>query len=131
MVVFLNKNQQNSSSLSLCAVHLPPSMELGANGLIQNLFYAFSEYANLDNVHSLVDVFHFKSNKWVDIFDTLKEMAHSHLGVAIDGRYAPAIQLWRGRLHVMGGGKENRHTAALDLESNCKGWKSFGETMAD
>ncbi|KAJ4822537.1 hypothetical protein Tsubulata_043421 [Turnera subulata] len=29
-------------------------------------------------------------------------------------RYAPATQLWRGRLHVMGGGKEDRHTPALD-----------------
>lgn len=29
-------------------------------------------------------------------------------------RYAPATTLWRGRLHVMGGGKENRHTPALD-----------------
>ena len=24
-------------------------------------------------------------------------------------RYAPATQLWRGRLHVMGGSKEDRH----------------------
>jgi hypothetical protein len=29
-------------------------------------------------------------------------------------RYAPATQLWRGRLHVMGGSKENRHTPGLD-----------------
>ncbi|KAJ8770596.1 hypothetical protein K2173_018087 [Erythroxylum novogranatense] len=29
-------------------------------------------------------------------------------------RYAPATTLWRGRLHVMGGSKENRHTPALD-----------------
>ena len=29
-------------------------------------------------------------------------------------RYAPATQLWRGRLHVMGGSKENRHTPALE-----------------
>ncbi|TMX05933.1 hypothetical protein EJD97_000067 [Solanum chilense] len=29
-------------------------------------------------------------------------------------RYAPATQLWKGRLHVMGGGKENRHTPGLD-----------------
>ncbi|CAI8612209.1 unnamed protein product [Vicia faba] len=121
---------------------------------IQNLFYVFSGYANLDHVHSHVDVFDFRSNKWVDKFDTPKQMAHSHLGVATDGRYiyivsgqygpqcrgpistvfvldtktkkwdslpplpfpryAPATQLWRGRLHVMGGGKENRHTPALD-----------------
>ncbi|KAL3528497.1 hypothetical protein ACH5RR_007819 [Cinchona calisaya] len=29
-------------------------------------------------------------------------------------RYAPATQLWRGRLHVMGGSKENRHTPGLE-----------------
>ncbi|CAB4267694.1 unnamed protein product [Prunus armeniaca] len=29
-------------------------------------------------------------------------------------RYAPATQLWRGRLHVMGGSKENRHTPSVD-----------------
>ncbi|CAB4305772.1 unnamed protein product [Prunus armeniaca] len=86
--------------------------------------------------------------------DIPKEMAHSHLGVATDGRYiyvvsgqygpqcrgptarifvldtetkkwssmlplpspryAPATQLWRGRLHVMGGSKENRHTPSVD-----------------
>ncbi|KAM0957921.1 hypothetical protein FF1_023285 [Malus domestica] len=29
-------------------------------------------------------------------------------------RYAPATQLWRGRLHVMGGSKENRHTPGTE-----------------
>ncbi|XP_022739906.1 kelch repeat-containing protein At3g27220-like [Durio zibethinus] len=29
-------------------------------------------------------------------------------------RYAPATQLWRGRLNVMGGSKENRHTPGLE-----------------
>ncbi|KAJ3675442.1 hypothetical protein LUZ60_004484 [Juncus effusus] len=29
-------------------------------------------------------------------------------------RYAPATQLWRGRLHVMGGSKEDRHEIGLD-----------------
>lgn len=29
-------------------------------------------------------------------------------------RYAPATQLWRGRLHVMGGSKEDRYEPALD-----------------
>lgn len=29
-------------------------------------------------------------------------------------RYAPATQLWRGRFHVMGGSKENRHTPGVD-----------------
>lgn len=122
---------------------------------ILNLFYVFSGYANLDHVHSHVDVYDFTSNKWVERFDTPKEMANSHLGIATDGkryiyivsgqygpqcrgptaivfvldtktktwnnlpplpfpRYAPATQLWRGRLHVMGGSKENRHTPGLD-----------------
>ncbi|XP_078172386.1 kelch repeat-containing protein At3g27220-like [Carex rostrata] len=29
-------------------------------------------------------------------------------------RYAPATQLWRGRLHVMGGSKEDRHEIGFD-----------------
>lgn len=29
-------------------------------------------------------------------------------------RYAPATQIWRGRLHVMGGSKENRHTPGIE-----------------
>ncbi|GAA0143513.1 hypothetical protein LIER_04181 [Lithospermum erythrorhizon] len=29
-------------------------------------------------------------------------------------RYAPATQLWRGRLHVMGGSRENRHTPGTE-----------------
>ncbi|KAD4889447.1 hypothetical protein E3N88_21520 [Mikania micrantha] len=29
-------------------------------------------------------------------------------------RYAPATQLWRGRLHVMGGSKEDRYTPGVD-----------------
>nr|AAL08256.1 AT3g27220/K17E12_4 [Arabidopsis thaliana] len=29
-------------------------------------------------------------------------------------RYAPATQIWRGRLHVMGGSKENRNAVAFD-----------------
>lgn len=29
-------------------------------------------------------------------------------------RYAPATQLWRGRLHVMGGSKEDRHEPATE-----------------
>ncbi|KAJ6424057.1 hypothetical protein OIU84_024934 [Salix udensis] len=121
---------------------------------IKNLFYVFVGYRNLDHVHSHVDVYNFSDNTWCDRFDTPKDMANSHLGVATDGRYvyivsgqngtqcrtaittcfsldtetrkwhrlpplpapryAPATQLWRGRLHVMGGSKENRHTPGLD-----------------
>ncbi|KAK4346213.1 hypothetical protein RND71_032552 [Anisodus tanguticus] len=29
-------------------------------------------------------------------------------------RYAPATQLWKGRLHVMGGSKENHHNPGID-----------------
>ncbi|KAL3723006.1 hypothetical protein ACJRO7_035228 [Eucalyptus globulus] len=126
----------------------------GAAIQIDNLLYVFSGYRTLDHVHSHVDVFNFTSNTWGGRFDTPKDMANSHLGMATDGRYvyivsgqygpqcrgpvahtfildtktkkwdkmpplpapryAPATQLWRGRLHVMGGGKENRHTPALE-----------------
>lgn len=38
-------------------------------------------------VHSHVDVFNFTDNTWCAKFDTPKDMANSHLGVASDGRY--------------------------------------------
>ncbi|XP_047974179.1 kelch repeat-containing protein At3g27220-like [Salvia hispanica] len=123
---------------------------------IEDLLYVFSGYGNLDHVHSHVDVYNFTARNWTERFETPKEMANSHLGVASDGRryvyivsgqhgpqctappvalsfvldtktrkwesipslpaprYAPATQIWRGRLHVMGGSKENRHTPATD-----------------
>ncbi|XP_002509560.2 kelch repeat-containing protein At3g27220 [Ricinus communis] len=121
---------------------------------INNLLYVFVGYGNINHVHSHVDVYNFTDNTWGEKFDTPKDMAHSHLGVATDGRYiyivsgqygpqcrtaisltfsldtetkiwrrmpslpapryAPATQLWRGRLHVMGGSKENRHTPGVD-----------------
>ncbi|GJW67292.1 Kelch repeat-containing protein-like protein, partial [Tanacetum coccineum] len=127
----------------------------GASIQINELFYVFSGYRTLDQVHSHVDVYNFTSNQWGQSFATPKQMANSHLGMATDGRYiyvvsgqqgpqcrtppvaetfvldtqtrnwdsfpplpepryAPATQLWRGRLHVMGGGKENRHTPSTD-----------------
>ncbi|XAR65941.1 hypothetical protein NMG60_11011961 [Bertholletia excelsa] len=126
----------------------------GSSVQIKDLFFVFSGYENLDHVHSHVDVYSFTESKWVDRFDTPKEMANSHLGIATDGRYvyivsgqygpqcrgpvahtfsldtetktwmkmpplprpryAAATQLWRGRLHVMGGSKENRHTPGKD-----------------
>lgn len=47
-------------------------------------------------------------------------------------RYAPATELWRGRLHVMGGSKEDRHEPALehwslpvkDGKALDKGWRA-------
>ncbi|XVE67746.1 hypothetical protein DITRI_Ditri09bG0013000 [Diplodiscus trichospermus] len=121
---------------------------------IKNLFYVLSGYGTLDYVHSHIDVFNFTNNTWCARFETPRDMANSHLGVASDGRYiyvvsgqygpqcrsptartfvldtqtrkwrkmpplpapryAPATQLWRGRLHVMGGSKENRHTPGLE-----------------
>ncbi|KAL3347012.1 hypothetical protein AABB24_025437 [Solanum stoloniferum] len=121
---------------------------------IKDLLFVFAGYENLDHVHSHVDVYNFTTNTWTESFAIPKDMAHSHLGVATDGRYifivsgqygpqcrgptantfvldthtrkweslpplpapryAPATQLWKGRLHVMGGGKENRHTPGLD-----------------
>ncbi|XP_057982721.1 kelch repeat-containing protein At3g27220-like isoform X2 [Malania oleifera] len=121
---------------------------------IKNLLYVFAGYGSLDHVHSHVDIYNFTDNTWSGRIDMPKEMAHSHLGIATDGRYvyvvsgqygpqcskpisrsfvldtrtetwqqmpslpvpryAPATQLWRGRLHVMGGSKENRHTPGTD-----------------
>ncbi|KAI4350548.1 hypothetical protein L6164_004995 [Bauhinia variegata] len=126
----------------------------GASIQIKDLFYVFAGYGTLDYVHSHVDIYNLSSNKWEGRIDMPKDMAHSHLGVATDGRYiyvvsgqygpqcraptarsflldtetkkwknlpplpapryALATQLWRGRLHVMGGSKENRHTPATD-----------------
>ncbi|XP_059458961.1 kelch repeat-containing protein At3g27220 [Corylus avellana] len=126
----------------------------GAAIQIKNLLYVFAGYGTIDYVHSHVDVYNFTDNTWGGRFDMPKEMAHSHLGMATDGRYiyvvtgqygpqcrgptartfvldtetkqwrdlpplpvpryAPATQLWRGRLHVMGGSKENRHTPGLE-----------------
>lgn len=126
----------------------------GAAIQIKNLLYVFAGYGTIDLVHSHVDVYNFTDNTWGGRFDMPKEMAHSHLGMATDGRYiyvvtgqygpqcrgptahtfvldtetkqwqdmpplpvpryAPATQLWRGRLHVMGGSKENRYTPGLE-----------------
>ncbi|ONI19866.1 hypothetical protein PRUPE_3G302200 [Prunus persica] len=126
----------------------------GSSIQIKNIFYVFAGYGTIDHVHSHVDVYNFTDNTWGERLDIPKEMAHSHLGVATDGRYiyvvsgqygpqcrgptarifvldtetkkwssmlplpspryAPATQLWRGRLHVMGGSKENRHTPSVD-----------------
>ncbi|XP_075640493.1 kelch repeat-containing protein At3g27220-like [Castanea sativa] len=126
----------------------------GASVQIKNLLYVFAGYRTLDHVHSHVDIYNFTSNTWGGRFDMPKEMGHSHLGVATDGRYiyvvsgqygpqcrgptahtfvldteakkwrampplpaprySPATQLWRGRLHVMGGSKENRHAPGLE-----------------
>ncbi|KAK9104193.1 hypothetical protein Scep_021037 [Stephania cephalantha] len=126
----------------------------GAAVQIGDLLYVFAGYRTIDYVNSHVDVYNFTDNTWCGKFDMPKEMAHSHLGVASDGRYiyvvtgqygpqcrgpvahtfvldtmtrqwrrmpplpapryAPATQLWRGRLHVMGGSKEDRYEPALE-----------------
>ncbi|CAA7394757.1 unnamed protein product [Spirodela intermedia] len=121
---------------------------------IKDLLYVLAGYGTIDYVHSHVDVYNFSANSWGGRFDMPKDMAHSHIGVASDGRYiyvvsgqygpqcrapisrsfvldtetkewhslpplpvpryAPATQLWRGRLHVMGGSKEDRHEPATE-----------------
>ncbi|RZC74626.1 hypothetical protein C5167_050106 [Papaver somniferum] len=126
----------------------------GAAIQIKNLLFVFAGYANIDNVHSHVDIYNFTDNTWGGSFPMPTEMAHSHLGMVTDGRYiyivtgqygpqcrgptartfvldtrtkiwrdmpslpvpryAPATTLWRGRLHVMGGSKEDRHEPALE-----------------
>ncbi|XP_039158683.1 kelch repeat-containing protein At3g27220-like [Eucalyptus grandis] len=47
------------------------------------------------------------------VLDTETKQWHDLLPLPVP-RYAPATQLWRGRLHVMGGSKENRHTPAVE-----------------
>ncbi|KAG6531209.1 hypothetical protein ZIOFF_004999 [Zingiber officinale] len=126
----------------------------GAAIQIKNLLYVFAGYGTIDYVHSHVDIYNFTDNTWGGRFDISKEMAHSHLGMATDGRYiyvvtgqygpqcrgptarnfvldtekkewhdlphlpvpryAPATQLWRCRLHVMGGSKEDHHEPGLE-----------------
>ncbi|KAI8544831.1 hypothetical protein RHMOL_Rhmol08G0325300 [Rhododendron molle] len=126
----------------------------GAALQIKDLLFVFAGYGTIDYVHSHVDIYNFTDNTWGGRFDMPKEMAHSHLGMATDGRYiyvvtgqygpqcrgptartfvldtetkkwqdmpnlpvpryAPATQLWKGRLHVMGGSKENRYTPGLE-----------------
>ncbi|KAL2944383.1 hypothetical protein RDABS01_032730, partial [Bienertia sinuspersici] len=126
----------------------------GAAIQIKNHLYVFAGYQTINSVHSHVDAYNFENNTWEGSFDMPKEMAHSHLGMATDGRYiyivsgqygpqcrqstarnfvldtetkhwkdlpplpvpryAPATQLWRGRLHVMGGSGINRYTPEVD-----------------
>ncbi|KAG0491132.1 hypothetical protein HPP92_007995 [Vanilla planifolia] len=59
----------------------------GAAVQIKNLLYVFAGYGTIDYVHSHVDVYNFSDNSWGERFDMPKEMAHSHLGMATDGRY--------------------------------------------
>ncbi|XP_058102220.1 kelch repeat-containing protein At3g27220-like isoform X4 [Magnolia sinica] len=47
------------------------------------------------------------------VLDTQKKQWHDLPPLPVP-RYAPATQLWRGRLHVMGGSKEDRHDPALE-----------------
>ena len=42
-------------------------------------------------MHSHVDIYNFTSNTWGGRFDMPKEMGHSHLGVATDGRYVYVV----------------------------------------
>lgn len=70
-------------------------------------------------MHSHVDVFDFSINKWVDEIKMPKEMAHSHLGVATDGRY----------IYVVSGqhGTQCRGptTVSFSLDTVTKKWKSL------
>lgn len=70
-------------------------------------------------MHSHVDVFDFSSNTWVEKFDTPKDMAHSHLGVATDGRY---IYVVSGQYGPQCRGPINR---AYVLDTVTKKWDSL------
>ncbi|KMZ60274.1 Kelch-like protein 20 [Zostera marina] len=47
------------------------------------------------------------------VLDTKTKEWHDLLSLPVP-RYAPATQLWRGRLHVMGGSKEDRYQMGLE-----------------
>ena len=47
------------------------------------------------------------------VFDTKNRSWQKFLPLP-EARYAPAVQLWRGRLHVISGSKYDRHTPATD-----------------
>ncbi|KAF0900529.1 hypothetical protein E2562_032125 [Oryza meyeriana var. granulata] len=47
------------------------------------------------------------------VVDTVTKEWHELLPLPVP-RYAPATQLWHGRLHVIGGGKEDRHEPGLE-----------------
>lgn len=47
----------------------------------------FLLYYCVFQVHSHVDIYNFDDGTWGGRFDMPKEMAHSHLGMATDGRY--------------------------------------------
>lgn len=70
-------------------------------------------------VHSHVDVYNFRSNKWIDRFDTPKDMGHSHLGVATDGRY---IYVVSGQYGPQCRGPTSR---VFVLDTQTKKWKSL------
>ncbi|GJN02516.1 hypothetical protein PR202_ga19876 [Eleusine coracana subsp. coracana] len=90
-------------------------------------------------VHSHVDVYNFSDNSWGGrgptarnfVLDTETREWHDLPPLPVP-RYAPATQLWRGRLHVMGGSKEDRHEPGLEHWSLAvkdgkaleKGWRS-------
>ncbi|MCI20927.1 kelch repeat-containing protein, partial [Trifolium medium] len=75
--------------------------------------------SNMSSVHSHVDVYDFKSNKWVEKFDTPKEMANSHLGIATDGRY----------IYIISGQKGTQcrgpTASAFVLDTKTKKWSSL------
>ncbi|GAB2253444.1 hypothetical protein Droror1_Dr00006291 [Drosera rotundifolia] len=85
----------------------------GAAIQIKNLFYVFAGYGTIDYVHSHVDVYNFTDNSWGTRFDMPKEMAHSHLGMATDGRY---IYIVNGQYGPQCRGA-TVHTFVLDTET--------------
>ncbi|KAJ6751484.1 hypothetical protein OIU85_001964 [Salix viminalis] len=84
---------------------------------IKNLFYVFVGYRNLDHVHSHVDVYNFSDNTWCDRFDTPKDMANSHLGVATDGRYEMAP------IASITGTKVCSCNSIMERQAACDGWQ--------
>ncbi|GJN27224.1 hypothetical protein PR202_gb15225 [Eleusine coracana subsp. coracana] len=99
----------------------------------------WEEMSEAPVVHSHVDVYNFSDNTWGGrgptarnfVLDTETREWHDLPPLPVP-RYAPATQLWRGRLHVMGGSKEDRHEPGLEHWSLAvkdgkaleKGWRS-------
>lgn len=71
-----------------------------------------------------MDVFNLANNTWVDRFDTPTDMAHSHLGIATDGRY---IYIVSGQYGPQCSGPTTR-SFALDTET--KKWSSMPDFPA-
>lgn len=66
-----------------------------------------------------MDVYDFLNNTWVEKIDTPPDMAHSHLGIASDGRY---VYIVSGQYGPQCRGPV---THAFVLDTKTKKWETF------